>query len=875
MDPVNHLQEVLESVRDGRADAGRAAQLAPGWSPARYPSFLDYLNACGALGHRKTAATGSNGVAWGENAATVTALSAGTPPVAGRSTAVSLDGVGDGSPPTLPYPPGGHSAPIPVGSAGGRYRPIRLHKTGGLGQVWLAHDTVLGRDVALKVVRPERAGRADLIARFLREARVTGCLEHPGIVPLYDLVEGGEAWGSGPCYVMRYVSGGTLAEAITKYYARLSKSEATPLEFRSLLDAFVAVCRAVAFAHARGVLHRDLKGQNVVLGEFGEVFLVDWGLTKLTGRPSAGDGLYAGDGADETADGTISGTPAYMAPEVAAGGDATTASDVYGLGAILYAILTGKAPVEGTTPREVIDKILSADPSPPHDVNPSASRSLEAVCHKAMARDCTDRYPSAADLATDTQRWLADEPVTAYREPWPDRAARWARRHRPAVAATAMTLLTAVVALGVSTPLLVASQNRAAAQKLVAEEQRDRAEANLDAAHLLTVNIVEVTERVLPSVSGSEAARLELAQAAVKAFRQFERQRPDSPEFRRWGAQLRRVEGNLHRFLGDTVNAEASFESAQKSLRGDPTNALRYADVLRDSAGLQLVTGDLLKALETFEEARAVVDRLRAADPESVTFQRAEGLIHAARIGVEISVGRYDLASESADRAIAMFRKLTAVTGPQHQPYDSLMLSVVLTNKSAVHRELGDRVAALAAVEEALAVLKPMAAADAEPIHGFTPDDARHFEAVSRFERCLLWAGGDPTDRASAETEYGVVADRFDELAKRRRQVPEYRARHAKTLVERGELSETLGKPAGADFDAARQSLDKLVIACPAIPEYRADLGRACLGLSRSKAGDAAEAGRWRDRGVEALRRAQTASPADADIRRCLTAATR
>ncbi len=872
MDPVNNLQQVLESVRDGRADAARAAQLAPGWSPSRYPSFLDYLAACGALGHRTAAA---NGVARGEHAATVTALSAGTPPAAGHSTAVSLDGVGDGSPPTLPYPPGGPSAPLPGGSAAGRYRPIRLHKTGGLGQVWLAHDTVLGRDVALKVVRPERAGRADLVARFLREARVTGSLEHPGIVPLYDLVEGGEAWGSGPCYVMRYVSGGTLAEAIARYHARLAKNDATPLEFRALLDAFVAVCRAVAYAHARGVLHRDLKGQNVVLGEFGEVFLVDWGLTKLTGRPGDGDGLYAGDGADETAEGTISGTPAYMAPEVAAGGDATTASDVYSLGAMLYAVLTGKAPVEGTTPKEVLEKIRSADPCPPHDVNPSTSRSLEAVCRKAMARDCTGRYASAADLATDAQRWLADEPVAAYREPWPDRAARWARRHRPAVAATAMTLFTAVVALGVSTPLLVAAQNRATAQKLAAEEQRDRAEANLDAAHRLTINIVEVTERVLPRIGGSEAARLELTQAAVTAFRQFERQRPDSPEFRQWGAQLRRVEGNLHRFLGDTANAEASFELAQKSLRGDPANALRYADVLRDFAGLQAVTGDLPKALETFAEARGVVDRLRAADPESVTFQRAEGLIHAARLGVEISAGRYDLASASADQSIAMFRKLTAVTGPRYQPYDSLMLSAALTHKSAVHRASGDRVAALAAVEEALAVLKPMTAPDAEPRYGFTPDDARHFEAVSRFERCLLKAGGGPTDRASAECEYGVVADRFDELSKRRRQVPEYRARYAKTLVARGELSESLNKPAGADFDAARAALDKLVIACPAIPEYWADLGRACLGLSRSTAGDAAEAARWRDRGLEALRRAQNASPADADIRRCLTAATR
>lgn len=868
MDPVNHLQQVLESVRDGRADAARAAQLAPGWSPARYPSFLDYLNACGALAHRAAggaAAHGSNGVARGETAVTVTALSPGTPPAGGGTTAVSLTGAADGAPPTLPYPPGRPPARVPHGGAGGRYEPIRLHKTGGLGQVWLARDTVLGREVALKVVRPERAGREDLIARFVREARVTGSLEHPGIVPLYDLVEGGEAWGSGPCYVMRYVSGGTLAEAIAKYHARVSKNEVTPLEFRALLDAFVAVCRAVAFAHSRGVLHRDLKGQNVVLGEFGEVFLVDWGLTKVTAPAGDADGPTFGDGADETAEGTITGTPAYMAPEVAAGGESSTASDVYSLGAMLYAVLTGKAPVEGATPKDVLEKVLSADPSPPHDVNPSTPRALEAVCRKAMARSAPQRYASAAELATDVQRWLADEPVTAYREPWPDRAARWARRHRPVVAATATTLLTAVVALAVSTSLLAAEQSRTAVQKRIAEGERDRARASLDAADRVTLTMIEISERVLPPLDESESARLELTQAAVNAFRLFAQQRPDSPEVRRGTAQLNRIEGNLLRLLGNVAGAERSFAVALDILRNDEANSLKLAETLRDSAGLQARTGRLKEALVTLTAAQAIATRLRTADPGEVSFRRAAAMIHLERSDCEIALGLYDLAAASAAQSVALFDGLA---GPK-QPYDTLLRSAALTCRATAERHQGKRDEALATVTEAIAAVTALTE---NHDYGFNPDDAWSLHGVSTDERCRIWLAGGKDRKSSAEENYGSIAARFADLSTRHGRAVDYRCRLANALISRGELR-TNPADAVADFEAAYKHLGKLVEDCPSIPEYRADLGRACLGLSRT-ATDREAAARFNEEGISALRAARTASPDDVEIQQSLAAAT-
>jgi tRNA A-37 threonylcarbamoyl transferase component Bud32 len=156
-----------------------------------------------------------------------------------------------------------------------RYELTRLHATGGIGRVWLARDCALGRDVALKELRPERADRGPARARFLREARITGQLEHPGVVPVYEL--GRHPGSQQPFYTMRFVRGRTLSEAAHDYHRKRAAGQAESLDLLALLDAFVAVCNTVAYAHARGVLHRDLKPQNVVLGDFGEVIVLDWG----------------------------------------------------------------------------------------------------------------------------------------------------------------------------------------------------------------------------------------------------------------------------------------------------------------------------------------------------------------------------------------------------------------------------------------------------------------------------------------------------------------------------------------------------------------------------------------------------------------------
>ncbi|HZY90897.1 MAG TPA: serine/threonine-protein kinase, partial [Gemmataceae bacterium] len=240
-----------------------------------------------------------------------------------------------------PAPAGGPCSAATVDHVPGpaeRYSRLRLHATGGIGHVWLAHDSGLGRDVALKELRPERAGHAEAEARFLQEAQITGQLEHPGVVPVYELVRARD--GRQPFYAMRFVKGRTLSEAARAYHDRRRAGAAEALELPALLNAFVTVCHTVAYAHARGVIHRDLKGQNVILGDFGEVVVLDWGLAKVLGRPEgAADApsvVLDATGADSgyTVQGQALGTPAYMAPEQSAGRldliDRRT--DVYGLG---------------------------------------------------------------------------------------------------------------------------------------------------------------------------------------------------------------------------------------------------------------------------------------------------------------------------------------------------------------------------------------------------------------------------------------------------------------------------------------------------------------------------------------------------------------
>ena len=365
----------------------------------------------------------------------------------------------DGAPPTI--------AVVDAAAKGGRFTILRAHAKGGLGQVFVAQDRELGREVALKEIQPRYADHVDSRVRFVREAEITGGLEHPGIVPVYGL---GRYEDGRPFYAMRFVRGDSLQQAIDRFHGRpdqgaassQSKTEASgskPLdfqsvEFRKLLSRFLDVCNAVEYAHSRGVLHRDLKPSNVMLGRYGETLVVDWGLAKPIGKqeatsPSDEPTLMPGHGTDSTPTrmGSAIGTPAYMSPEQAAGqiDQLGVASDVYGLGATLYCLTTGVAPFHGVEPASILTHVQNGRITKPRSRTPTLPPALESICLKAMACRPPDRYATPQELAEDLERYLADEPVAAHREPMMIGMRRWLRKHPRSVSTIAATMLAGLI----------------------------------------------------------------------------------------------------------------------------------------------------------------------------------------------------------------------------------------------------------------------------------------------------------------------------------------------------------------------------------------------------------------------------------------------
>ena len=336
-----------------------------------------------------------------------------------------------------------------------RFKKIRFHDKGGLGEIHVAVDRELPREVALKEIKPRYANVHSSRERFAQEARITGALEHPGIVPVYGL---GQYADGQLYYAMRFIEGETLSKAIARYHrgesAGMNPGEKR-LAFRKLLDQFVDVCHVINYSHDRGVIHRDIKPDNIMLGPYGETLVVDWGLAKRIDEEDIDSGSdnemvrpVRIRNASTTLPGSVVGTPAYMSPEQATGTneDVGPCSDIYSLGATLYRLLTGLFPFQGET---ALEQVCQGDFKPPRDVARSVPPALEAICLKAMALDPQDRYLSAGDLADDVQRYLADEPVTVYREPLVQQAARVARHHKVAVSTVSALLITMMIGLTV------------------------------------------------------------------------------------------------------------------------------------------------------------------------------------------------------------------------------------------------------------------------------------------------------------------------------------------------------------------------------------------------------------------------------------------
>jgi serine/threonine-protein kinase len=596
-------------------------------------------------------------------------------------------------------------------SDGQRFRILRPHARGGLGAVFVAMDTELHREVALKQILDRHADDPVSRQRFLIEAEVTGGLEHPGIVPVYGL----GTYGDGrPYYAMRFIRGSSLKEAIEQFHADpgLKKNSGRrSLELRKLLQRFLDVCNAIEYAHSRGVLHRDIKPGNIIVGKHGETLVVDWGLAKAQGQDGVMQAIderpllpSSASGSSETLPGSALGTPGYMSAEQARGDleHLGPRSDVYSLGATLFCLLTGKPPLEGDDIGELLRKTQQGEFPPPRQHDASISAALEAVCLKATARKPEDRYATPRLLADDIERWMADEPVMAFPEHRLARLARWLRRHRtwtysPFAGSVAVCLVATVALIVVD----------GARRKESAASQE--AQANfVTAQRAVDDYLTNVSEQTLLQAQESldiRNLRRQLLQNALKYYQRFVTQRRKDPRLRTELANAFFRVGEITREIGSPHEAIEALGSAQE-IWEQLGAAEPQDDKIKDHLAachlkigrLQEGLGNLREALKSLAQAQAILEPLvtRHQAEAAYEFRLADclsgmGIVHALRDSTEPALERLNHARSILERLVAR---------APHEINFRKSLAEVINNLGFVHYKRHDYKAALKSYQE-------------------------------------------------------------------------------------------------------------------------------------------------------------------------------
>jgi len=806
-------------------------------------------------------------------------------------------------------------------SEGERFQILRPHARGGLGAVFVARDAELNREVALKQILDNHAYDPTSRARFLLEAEITGGLEHPGIVPVYGL----GAYPDGrPYYAMRFIRGDSLKEAINVFHQRANTTSlqfpspqrgegsgvrggqsagegqgvraarapagSRDLALRKLLRQFLDVCNAIEYAHSRGVLHRDLKPSNIIVGKHGETLVVDWGLAKALGRAepavASDERLLVpslSSGSAETLPGSVLGTPAYMSQEQAVGDldHLGPRSDVYSLGATLYCLLTGKPPFENDDVGTVLRAVQKGDFAPPRAIDATIDPALEAVCLKAMALQPQDRYPTPRALAEDIERWTADEPVTAWREPLARRARRWARRNRTAATAAAVAVLVALAGMAsvlavqarantglkLSNDALVAANAhvRRANADLLAANERERARFNLamDAVGLFTG---EVSEDLLLKEKSFEGLRTKLLRGAAGFYDTLEGLLKGQTDRASRAALGRAYDelGELTDKIGSKREAMAVHRKAlavRRELAEAPeADAATQADVARSLLAigwLQQRTGDMSGALASYEETLRLAEGLSANVSAGDPLQAILGSAYQ-RIGQLFKdTGKPAAALASFERALAIQRKL-ADAHPADTQFQSGLGTGYVGIGDLLH-QTGKPTEALNASERALAIRQKLA--DANPsITRFQSDLASSHQMIG-YE---LQQAGKPTEALAAYKRALAIRQK---IADANPNVTDFQSNLSSTHQVMGWALDQTGKPAEAlaAFERAIAIVQKLADVNPNVTEWQTELANnlGFVGGIHRKAGRTAEAVASTRRAVAILKRLSSLIPRD------------
>lgn len=735
----------------------------------------------------------------------------------------------------------------PPAPGGDRYLIRGFHAKGGLGEVFRARDTELDREVAFKRMQVGYADDPGWREKFVAEARVTARLDHPGVVPVFGLVA--DSYGR-PCYAMRFIAGATLREEIDRFHGRPAADGSPPAPpaddearrhgLRQLLQRFVAVCQAVGFAHTRGVVHRDLKPANVMVGTFGETLVVDWGLAKVVGdgatpeapAADAGDDPDATDPDQRTAAGRAVGTPAFMPPEQAVGAaDAGPAADIFGLGAILFYTLTGRPPYSGGNATNTIALARAGDYPLPSAVAEGVPPALEAVCLRALAPAPADRYPTALDLAADVERWLADEPVAAYPEPWSARAQRWVRRNPARVAAAVSGLLAGLVAaVAIVVVVNAARSQTAAANKGLEIARADTAKA-LDDEKAAR----KQTDAALAEVR-LEKERTEQQRAAAVAAEQTAEERFGLAQ-KAFGTLV----GNVQDRLDDRAGTQKLREAVLAEALAGLDQLCATADGRADHAGAQqlrawarLQMGDVKRALGKSREAVADYAAAAAAAAEAEVL----GKPSADRAGRADALDRLAdayLALGEVPKAVGVAKEAEGLrrgrkdTGPGQ-------LAGTLDRVAAAWLALGDTTRAKAASDEALTLHQNSMRHSGDPVGVSGPLAVA--AAHDRDAEIKLRLGDTPAAAAAADAALLVAKQAgidSPDLVGPQRTVAAAFGRIAEVAAERGDFAGVVTAREAADqLLTGLSTKDALNVAVRA----EAAVARGRLGVARLRQGN-------------------------------------
>jgi serine/threonine-protein kinase len=776
----------------------------------------------------------------------------------------------------LPPPPPGRAPPLVQPAEGIDTRPapdpfaagppglpgyeiLELLGRGGMGVVYKARHLLLNRLVALKVIAAGGQANAGERARFRTEAEAIARLQHPHVVQIYEV---GEHQGL-PYLALEFVAGGSLAERL----------DGTPLPARQAARLVADLAGALHAAHGRGLVHRDLKPANVLLTEDGAPKVSDFGLAKLLDL-----------GIGPTASGEVLGTPSYMAPEQAdsRGRAVGPAADVYALGAILYELLTGRPPFRAATAMETVVQVLLEEPVPPRRLQPATPRDLETICLKCLHKDPRRRYPSAAALAGDLERFLHDEPIRARPVGRAERVWRWAK-HRPLAAALAGVSASAVLGL-LALSLWYnarlreavedarASAARARRHQEVADTQRRRAEANLAKARAAVDQMLtEVGQTRLARVPQMEPVRRALLQKALAFYQGFLQERGEEPAIRFETARAYRRVADIHLLLGQHRAAEQAYAQAFALLRrlakDHPGNASYRYELAKGGRRLGVLlreAGRRKEADTAYREALALLAKLVAEHPDRPTYVQTLALTHNNR-GNLLKDGHHLTAAQKAYQQARTLQERLVARFPAVPAYRQ-DLAMSHNNLAILFRYARRLPKAEKAYRRSLAILEDL-------VHGH-PKVPEYRSDLTRGYNNLANVLRDMDRFGEAEDLCRRALPLSERLADDFPTVPSYRDHLAMCHNHLGIVLQHTGRAAQArqEYQRALDIWLKLTAAYATVPEYQSMAGgtRSNLADLLSEQGEHAEARRLVEQAIRHQQAALKAKPKHPTYRRFL-----